>query len=64
MNNRDGLGEAYRALGGVGDPPADPKELRDRLQVLRSWIHEVDWQALVRAHPPAADWFDEDGLPL
>lgn len=57
-----GLAAAYIALGGVGTPPACAAELRERLQVLRSWIHPADWATLVRAHPPAADWFDEDGL--
>jgi hypothetical protein len=57
------INAAHRALGGVGDAPVTRDELVVRLQVLRSWIHQVDWDALVRAHPPAAKWFDEDGLP-
>ena len=54
---------SYQALGGIGEAPILKEELYDRVKMLRSWMHDTDWQALCRAHPPAIDWFDDVGEP-
>ena len=66
MTNGQGMGEeddAYRALGGVGNAPKSLHEQvkmwRERCVVLKTWMPNADWDALCRAHPPAAKWFDE-----
>ena len=35
---------------------------KERCTVLRSWIHQVDWDALCRAQPDAKNWFNSTGL--
>ena len=34
-----------------------------RLQLLREWMRETDWLQFCQAHPEAATWFGEDGVP-
>ncbi len=54
---------AYHAIGGVGEPPVLKEDLYERVQILRAWIHDVDWEALCRSHPPAKNWFNDVGEP-
>ena len=39
-------------------------KLRVRLQVVRSWMNDVDWDLLCRASPAAQAWFDDVGEPV
>ena len=55
---------AYVALGGISAPvdkDARIAGLKVRLEVMRAWIHQVDWDLLCQALPEARDWFDENG---
>lgn len=34
-----------------------------RLQILREAFTDNDWKEYCEYHPPAADWFDSNGVP-
>ena len=51
---------------GMGESDGTSEEvtsLKTKLQIMRTWIHAVDWAALCRAKPECWDWFDDDGVP-
>jgi hypothetical protein len=59
--------DVYAALGGIRENAPNPGAeniLRQRLEMLRTWIHPADWENLCRALPEASHWFDDEGRSL
>ena len=35
-----------------------------RMQIMREYMTSGEWKLFLDAHPEAADWFDDDGVPV